>query len=159
MSNRKFKASWDMGNGWKQTKAEWSDIDQAEDMRISLDEFKELKCPASGSRVTIDLNHIKEGLEFTLSVGMKEYRPNTKNYGGKYEYRKPTLFSSNVQGSLGIPLPGQEVTHANNWCEKKTWASAQKLILNDIIPIYENADDTTMSMWTVVPRQIREAVS
>lgn len=150
----KFKADWDRGNGWKETKPEWSDIDKAEEKRIKPDELKELKCPASGSTITIDMSHVRDGLEFYLDVSIKEYRPNTKGYGGKYEYRKPTVLRSNVVNTQGIPVPGCDPM-VGNWCEKKTWSSAVKLLTQDIIPIYEQSKDEAVSMWSMVQRDKR----
>ena len=152
MTNKRFKPEWDRGNGWKRTKAEWSDLDKAENLTVSLEELKDLRCPASGSTITVDLSHLLDGLQIYLDVGIKEYRENKKGYGGKYEYRKPTMLRSNVKGSQGIPIPGID-PHRNNWCEKKTWSSAVKVILEEIIPIYEEANNTTMCMWSVVRRE------
>lgn len=147
----KFKHAWDRGNGWKETKPEWSDIDKAENKTVTPDELKELRCPATGSTITVDMGHVMEGLKFYLDVCMKEYRENKKGYGGKYEYRKPTVLRANIQAAHGIPIPGASVLNGN-WCEKKTWSSAVKLLTEDIIPTYEAASDETMRMWPVVLR-------
>ena len=153
----KFKASFDRGNGWKQTKAEWSDVDKAEDKTVTPEELKEMRCPATGSSITSDMGHVLDGLKFYLDVCAKEYRENKKGYGGKYEYRKPTILRANIEAAAGIPVPGCSPMKGN-WCEKKTWSSAVKLLTEDIIPIYEEAGNEAMCMWTVVCRD-REAVS
>lgn len=149
MSKRKFKPEWDMGNGWNQVKPEWQDWDKAVDKTVTPDELQEMWCPASGSRINIDMSHVLDGLVFSLEVAAKEY----KKVGDAVKKRKPTFLRANVQYASGIPVPGDESVVTGNWCEKKTWTSAVKLILNEIIPAYENADSQSMCMWSVVHRE------
>lgn len=149
MSTRKYKPEWDMGNGWNQVKPEWQDWDKAVDKTVTPDELRDMWCPASGSSIQIDMGHVMEGLIFSLEVSAKEYK---KDVNGTKK-RKPTFLRSNIEYATGIPVPGQENVVTGNWCEKKTWTSAVKLMLNEIIPAYENADSQSMCMWSVVSRQ------
>lgn len=149
--NGSFKPSYDRGDGWKVTKDEWQDFEKAQDAIVTVQELKDYPCPGSTSTITIPLDHIKEGLKFELHVGLKEYRPST--WGDrKYDYRKPTTLHSNVVGAIGIPIPGI-APHISNWCEKKSWSAAVRLVLDEIIPVYEQANLEALPLRTVVPEQ------
>ena len=141
MARRKsFKPEWDRGNGWKTTRDEWQDFDKAEEVTISIDQLADFKCPASGSTITITCDHIQPGLAFGLHVGAKEYRPNTRPYGNKYMYRKPTQYLRTIDGktSGAIPQPshGPLTEHHGAWHFKQSWSAAVKTLLNEIIPTY-----------------------
>lgn len=136
----KYKPSWDRGNRWKQTKDEWQDFDKAVDETVDPSELAEMRCPASGSTIKVKCDHIAPGLLFVLHVQPKEYQPNTRPYGGKWNYRKPTSFGRELDGKTDyyIPLPGALAPHRGAWHEKKSWSQAVKTLLNEIIPAYEN---------------------
>lgn len=148
MSRRRGKPAWDMGDGWRQVKAEWQDVENAVEKTVTPEELKEMWCPAAGSTITIDMGHLLPNLKLFMDVGLKEYRPNPR-IEGKYQYRKPTVLRSNVALSLGIPVPGLPTT-THNWCERKTWSSAVKTMIEEVIPSYEQAQSEAMSLWTVV---------
>lgn len=147
MSRKKGTPEWDRGGGWMQVKPEWQDWDKAVDKTVTPAELQEMWCPASGSSIAIDMDHVLPGLVFRMEVGAKEYK---KLESGKVSKRKPTFLRSNVELASGIPKPGNKFIATGGWCEKKTWSSAVKLMLNEIIPAYENAEGETMRMWSVV---------
>ena len=149
MSRRKGTPEWDRGGGWMQVKPEWQDWDKAEDKTVTPAELQEMWCPASGSSISIDMNHVLPGLMFRMEVGAKEYK---KLESGKVSKRKPTFLRSNIDLAGGIPKPGSEYVSTGGWNEKKTWSSAVKLMVNEIIPAYENAESESMCMWSVVHR-------
>ena len=125
----RYAAEWDKGGGWMETKEEWQDYHKAVNKSCTPEELATMWAPASGSWISIHLDHIIEGLTFILDIQPKQYR-------GK-QTRKPVRFlCEGIPGAVGIPLPGSS-SMTGGWNEKKTWSSAVKTILNDIIPEYE----------------------
>jgi hypothetical protein len=149
MSKNKKTPDWDRGGGWKLVKDEWQDWDKGVDKIVTPEELSDMWCPGSGSTITVDMSHVLDGLKLNMYVGMKEYKDLG---GGKYSKRKPTTFNANIHMSTGIPMPGCQLQETGGaWYEKKTWSSAVKLMLNEIIPAYENANREAMSLWSVAP--------
>ena len=153
MTKKRFKPSWDRGNGWLETKAEWQDIDRRVDKSVTTAELKEMWCPASTSVISVEVPEVP-GLSFDLEVGLKEYNPGT---GQK---RKPTRFGvvlrhdGKVHYLPFIPLASAtpETIHAGAWHEKKSWSAAVRTLLNDVIPSYVEKGEA-LSLWGLAPKQ------
>ena len=145
---RKKTPDWDRGNGWRRVKDEWQDFDKAENKTVSVKDLEDMWCPASGSIITVDVGHLREGLVFTLMVGPKEYSKPTLD--GPTRKRKPTMYGTNLLSVAGIPKPGYELHSAGStWQEKKSWSAAVKTLVNEIIPAYEENSEA-VRMWSMV---------
>ena len=151
--NRGYKPSWDKGNGWMETKAEWQDFDKAVDKTVTKEELKELWCPASGSTITVKTDI--EGLTFDLDVGPKEYNLDS---GRK---RKPTAYGVTYRSGSAviyypyIPLPNasRESLESGAWHKKFSWSAAVKELLKNIIPAYEKEGEA-MCLRAVASEQV-----
>ena len=73
-SSGKYRPDNDRGNGWYTCKDEWQDYDRSEERTVTVKELQDMRTPGTGSLITIDLAHIKDGLKFHLYVSEKEYR-------------------------------------------------------------------------------------
>ena len=152
-----FKAPWDRGNGWAETKPEWQDLDKAVDKTVPLKELKDLWCPASTSTISIPCDEIP-GLTFDLVVGLKEYQRDT----GKK--RKPTRFEMTYRHSDGSthyypfiarPNADKATAHHSAWNYKMSWSAAVRELINTIIPAYVN-EGSAMHLWGLVPGEGEE---